>query len=189
MIGETCKLKGDPDQSFKYYLKGVECEPTFNENFVDLSMLCREINEIEVSNIIIIFGKAIQQIIQMDKILDMASDGDASVFAEEELIFEEVVDEEKSMIRANDDQYDKLEESLMPEVRLKEDLNTLLISAVCELKERIQANSIEFKLLRAIHILQRLNEKMINEIESRAIMANQGHQNTHGNNRGGEHQQ
>ena len=60
MIGETCKGKGDTDQAFKYYLKGIEAEPTFNENFVDLSMLCREINEIEVSNIIIIFGKAIQ---------------------------------------------------------------------------------------------------------------------------------
>ena len=40
------------------------------------------------------------------------------------------------------------------------------------MKERIQENTIEFKLLRAIHILQRLNEKMINEIQSRAIMAN-----------------
>ena len=60
MIGETCKLKGDPDSAFKYYLKGIEAEPTFYENFVDLSKLCRELNEIDVSNVIIIFGKAIQ---------------------------------------------------------------------------------------------------------------------------------
>lgn len=61
----------------------------------------------------------------------------------------------------------------IPEIKLKDDLHSLLISGVCELKDRIQNNTIEFKLLRAIHILQRLNEKLINEIQSRAIMANQ----------------
>lgn len=60
MIGETCKCKNDHDQAIKYYLKGIESEPSFNENFVDLAMLCREMNEIEVSNVFIIFGKAIQ---------------------------------------------------------------------------------------------------------------------------------
>lgn len=44
-------------------------------------------------------------------------------------------------------------EQSMPEIRLKEDFHSLLIAAVCELKERIQENTIEFRLLRAIHIL------------------------------------
>ena len=62
MIAETCKCKEpeDQDQAFKYYLKGIESEPTFNENFVDLAVLCRDMNELAVSNIIIIFGKAMQ---------------------------------------------------------------------------------------------------------------------------------
>ena len=60
MIAETCKSKEqeDPDQAFKYYLKGIEAEPTFNDNFVDLAVLCRDMNELAVSNIVIIFGKA-----------------------------------------------------------------------------------------------------------------------------------
>ncbi len=33
----------------------------------------------------------------------MATNGDDSIFAVEELIFEEVVDEERSLIRADDD--------------------------------------------------------------------------------------
>ena len=101
MIGETCKSKDDFDQAFKYYLKGIESEPTFNENYVDLSMLCRDIGEIEISNVIIIFGKAIQQVKQMDKILD--SEEDALAFNLDELIFEEVIDEERSIIRAEDE--------------------------------------------------------------------------------------
>ena len=62
MIGETCKSKGDQDQTYKYYLKGIESDPSFNENFVDLSLLLREMNELAVSNIVIIFGKAMHQI-------------------------------------------------------------------------------------------------------------------------------
>ena len=76
-------------------MKGIESEPTFNENFVDLSMLCRDINEIEVSNVIIIFGKAIQQIKQMDKILDAAEQGDPDGISADELIFEVVMAEEE----------------------------------------------------------------------------------------------
>ena len=145
MIAETCKCKeNDQDQAFKYYLKGIESEPTFNENFVDLSMLCRDMNELAVSNVVIIFGKAMQQIRQMDKILDMAHavDGDEqSMFTLDELIFEEVLDEERSMIRLEPDpgNYNQLAEEAeaLPEIRLKEDLHSLLIAAVCELKERI----------------------------------------------------
>ena len=58
MIAETCKCKNDKEQAFKYYLKGLESEPTFSENFVDLSVLCRDMGELSVSNIVIIFGKA-----------------------------------------------------------------------------------------------------------------------------------
>ena len=65
MIAETCKCRDSEvedrhDQAFKYYLKGIESEPTFNENFVDLAVLCRDMNELAVSNIVIIFGKAMQ---------------------------------------------------------------------------------------------------------------------------------
>lgn len=121
----------------KYYLKGIESEPAFNENFVDLSMLCRDINEIEISNVLIIFGKAIQQIKQMDKIL-FPNDESNAVFNEAELIFEEVVaEDERSMIRGEDGEYNELEDENMPEIRLKDDLHTLLLSSVCELKERI----------------------------------------------------
>ena len=77
----------------------------------------------------------------MDKILNMSDDNEAqAVFTFDELIFEEVVDEERSMIRVEDDgdgNYNQLEEDLIPEIRLKEDLHSLLIAAVCELKEKI----------------------------------------------------
>ena len=77
----------------------------------------------------------------MDKILNMSDDNEAqAVFTFDELIFEEVVDEERSMIRVEDDgdgNYNQLEEDLIPEIRLKEDLHSLLIVAVCELKEKI----------------------------------------------------
>lgn len=62
MIGETCRSQEDQDSAFKFYLKGIESESTFNDNFVAFAMLCRDLNEIEVSNVFIIFGKAIQQI-------------------------------------------------------------------------------------------------------------------------------
>ena len=77
----------------------------------------------------------------MDKILNMSDNNEAqAVFTFDELIFEEVVDEERSMIRVEDDgdgNYNQLEEDLIPEIRLKEDLHSLLIAAVCELKEKI----------------------------------------------------
>lgn len=76
----------------------------------------------------------------MDKILELAAEGDESAIEIEELVFEEVVDEERSIIRDEDSQsrqYDRLKESDVHEVRLKEDLHTLLVSAVCQLKERI----------------------------------------------------
>ena len=66
-----------------------------------MAVLCREMNELAVSNIIIIFGKAMQQIRQMDKILDMAENEEASELALEELIFEEFVEEERSMVIDN----------------------------------------------------------------------------------------
>ena len=95
MIAETCKSKDDKEQAFKYYLKGIESEPTFNENYVDLSMVCRDFGEIEISNVIIIFGKAVQQIKHMGKILDYSEYVDFNL---DELIFEEVVNEEKSVV-------------------------------------------------------------------------------------------
>ena len=77
----------------------------------------------------------------MDKILNMSDNNEAQpVFTFDELIFEEVVDEERSMIRVEDDgdgNYNQLEEDQIPEIRLKEDLHSLLIAAVCELKEKI----------------------------------------------------
>lgn len=41
----------------------------------------------------------------MDKIIEMAAEGDESAMDIEELVFEEVVDEERSIIRAEDGQY------------------------------------------------------------------------------------
>ena len=173
MIGETCRSKDDFDQAFKYYLKGIESEPTFNENYVGLSVLCRDMGEIEISNVIIIFGKAIQQVKQMDKILNQEED--ALAFKFDELIFEEAIDEERSQVyAAQESDYNQLEDEQLPEIRIKQELHSLLIEDVCVIKDRIQRNTIEFKLLRAIHILQRLIEKLINEIQSRAIMANHG---------------
>ena len=55
-------------------------------------MLCRDMNEIEVSNVFIIFGKATQQIKQMHRIFALAADEDQSGIDLDELIFEEVED-------------------------------------------------------------------------------------------------
>ena len=83
----------------------------------------------------------------MDKILNMAEEGIESAFTVDELIFEEVIDEERSMIRAETNTLDPAgnaaynqladESESLPEIRLKEDLHSLLITGVCELKERI----------------------------------------------------
>ena len=43
------------------------------------------------------------------------------------------------MVAEDGDQQDNSENAIQ-EVRLKQDLHTLLVSAVCELKERIQSN-------------------------------------------------
>ena len=77
----------------------------------------------------------------------MAEEGEESAtFTIDELIFEEVIDEERSMIRAEPSLdpaggniYNQLadETENLPEIRLKEDLHSLLITSVCELKERI----------------------------------------------------
>lgn len=136
MIAETCKSKNDKEQAFKYYLKGIESEPTFNENYVDLSMVCRDFGEVEISNVIIIFGKAVQQIKQMGRILDFDDDE----FNLDELIFEEVVSEERSVVLRDNGNYDQFMDDPIQEIKLKDDLHSLLISGVCELKERIQNN-------------------------------------------------
>lgn len=75
----------------------------------------------------------------MEKILALAEEGDDSAVEIEELVFEQVIDDERSIIRVEErqDLYERLEESDVQEVRLKEDLHSLLVSAVCQLKERI----------------------------------------------------
>ena len=60
MIGETNKNKQDFEAAIKYYLKGITCEPGNNENFIDLAKLCSQLGEMELSNIVLIFGKAVQ---------------------------------------------------------------------------------------------------------------------------------
>ena len=94
----------------------------------------------------------------MDKILSAADSGDdeSAGIEIDELIFEEATDENN----AHGEQYNQMQDegddgnqSSVPEIRLKHDLNELMMSGVNELKDRIVNNNIEFKLLRAIHIL------------------------------------
>ena len=59
MIGETSKSKQDFGEAIKYYLKGIVFEPSYIENFMDLAQLVSGIGEGEVSNLFVIFAKAI----------------------------------------------------------------------------------------------------------------------------------
>ena len=59
MIGATCVQARDADGAFKYFMVGIDQEPSFLENFVDFSLMCRDMNEADLSNILIIFGKAV----------------------------------------------------------------------------------------------------------------------------------
>ena len=59
MIGETNKNKQDHETAIKYYLKGIAYEPSSNENFIDLALVCSQLGETELSNIVLIFGKAV----------------------------------------------------------------------------------------------------------------------------------
>ena len=59
MIGETSKNKQDFEAAIKFYLKGISYEPGSNENFVDLALICSQLGETELSNIVLIFGKAV----------------------------------------------------------------------------------------------------------------------------------
>ena len=89
MIGETNKNKQDFEAAIKYYLKGITYEPGNNENFIDLAKLCSQLGEMELSNIVLIFGKAVQQIKLLEKWLENFDE----MFDENELVFEIVQDE------------------------------------------------------------------------------------------------
>ena len=60
MIGETSKIKQDLDEAIKYYLKGIVFEPSYVDNFLDFAQLISGLGEIELSNLFVIFAKAIQ---------------------------------------------------------------------------------------------------------------------------------
>ena len=59
MIGETNKNKQDFEAAIKFYLKGISYEPGNIENFIDLAKICSQLGEMELSNIVLIFGKAV----------------------------------------------------------------------------------------------------------------------------------
>ena len=90
MIGETNKNKQDHEAAIKYYLKGIAYEPSSNENFVDLALVCSQLGETELSNIVLIFGKAVQQVKLLMKWL---IDGIDDSMEDDELVFEIVPDE------------------------------------------------------------------------------------------------
>jgi hypothetical protein len=60
MISETSKNKQDFEAAIKYYLKGMAFEPSYFENFFDLAKLVSSMGEVELSNIIVIFTRAVQ---------------------------------------------------------------------------------------------------------------------------------
>jgi hypothetical protein len=86
MIGETSKRKQDLGEAIKFYLKGIVFEPSYTENFLDLAQLVSSVGEIELSNILVIFAKTIQQI----KTLQQADRPDN----QEDIIFE-IEDDER----------------------------------------------------------------------------------------------
>ena len=59
MISETSKNKQDFEAAIKFYLKGMAFEPSYIENFLDLAKLISNIGEVELSNIIVIFARAV----------------------------------------------------------------------------------------------------------------------------------
>jgi hypothetical protein len=68
MISETSKKKQDIEAAIKFYLKGIAFEPCYFENFFDLAKLISSMGEVELSNIIVIFARTVQQIQQIQQI-------------------------------------------------------------------------------------------------------------------------
>ena len=165
MIGETNKNKQDFEAAIKYYLKGITCEPGNNENFIDLAKLCSQLGEMELSNIVLIFGKAVQQIKLLEKWLENFDE----MFDENELVFEIIQDE---TIQKEGENVATGQEQI-PEIRIKEEYHKRLIQEVCDLKARIQKKKVAFKLMQTIHTLQRLAEKLIDDVQSRQLMSQQ----------------
>ena len=60
MIGEINKKKNDYEAAIKYYLRGISQEPSYIDNYIDLSDICGDLlNEYQLSRIFFLFAKVI----------------------------------------------------------------------------------------------------------------------------------
>jgi hypothetical protein len=62
MIGEINKKKNDYEASIKFYLKGISLDPSYIDNYVDLSDICELLNEFAISRVFFLFAKLIAQL-------------------------------------------------------------------------------------------------------------------------------
>lgn len=46
MIGEISKKKNDYEAAIKFYLKGISQDPTYIDNYMDITELCELLDEI-----------------------------------------------------------------------------------------------------------------------------------------------
>ena len=90
-------------------------------------------------------------------------DGIDDSIEDDELVFEIVQDETIQ----RDGENVATGQDTIPEIRIKEEYHQRLIQEVCDLKARIQKQQVSFYLLRVIHTLQRLNEKLIADIQTK----------------------
>ena len=82
------------------------------------------------------------------------------MFEEHELVFE--ITQDETILR--DGENVATGQEALPEIKIKDEYHKPLLKAVCDLKSMIQKNQVNFNLLKAIHTLQRLNEKLIGEV-------------------------
>ena len=59
MIGEINKKKNDYEAAIKYYLRGISQEPSYIDNYIDLSDICELLNEMQLNRIFFLFAKVI----------------------------------------------------------------------------------------------------------------------------------
>ncbi len=62
MIGEINKKKNDYEAAIKFYLRGISQEPSYIDNYIDLSDICELLNEFQLNKIFYIFAKIISQL-------------------------------------------------------------------------------------------------------------------------------
>ena len=62
MIGEINKKKNDYEAAIKFYLRGISQEPSYLDNYIDLSDISELLNEMEISRLFFLLAKIIAQI-------------------------------------------------------------------------------------------------------------------------------